>query len=152
MVGLTNVDNTSDKLKALSDATIAQLALKSAKNAPTFTGIAAFSGGLSVTGGTATGITQVMVGLDKVTNTADKDKIVSDPTQTALNLLAPKASPIFTGTATFTDTYGLTKAMVGLSNADNTSDKLKVVSDAKDCIGFASSKSQSDLYWDSDLY
>ena len=47
MVGLTNVDNTSDKLKILSDATVAALLLKSAKNAPTFTGVASFSGGLS---------------------------------------------------------------------------------------------------------
>ena len=100
MVGLTNVDNTSDKLKAVSDATTAPLALKSATSAPTFTGIAAFSGGLSVTGEAAAGITQAMVGLDKVTNTADKDKIVSDATQNALNLRAPKASPTFTGTAT----------------------------------------------------
>ena len=42
---------------------------------PTFTGTATFAN--------VKGITQGMVGLDKVTNTADKDKVVSDKTQAA---------------------------------------------------------------------
>ena len=51
MIGLTNVDNTSDKLKAVSEATTAQLALESATNAPTFTGRASFSGGFLLRAG-----------------------------------------------------------------------------------------------------
>jgi hypothetical protein len=42
---------------------------------------------------------------------------------TTLDLLAPKASPAFTGTVT-----GITKAMVDLSNVDNTSDVNKPIS------------------------
>ena len=37
---------------------------------------------------------------------------------------APRASPTFTGTATFENVSGITKDMVGLTNVDNTSDKL----------------------------
>ena len=48
---------------------------------------------------------------------------VSAAMQTALNLKANLASPTFTGTV-----GGLTKAMVNLSNFDNTSDLAKVVS------------------------
>ena len=87
MVGLDKVDNTSDKLKPVSDATKTALDLLAPKASPAFTGTASFAGGLSVTGGTVAGITQSMVGLDKVTNTADKDKIVSDATKTALDTL-----------------------------------------------------------------
>ena len=43
--------------------------------------------------------------------------------QTALDLKAPSASPIFSGTAS-----GITKAMVGLGNVDNTTDANKPVS------------------------
>lgn len=45
--------------------------------------------------------------------------------QSAFNLKAPIASPTFTGTVS-----GITKAMVGLSNVDNTSDANKPVSTA----------------------
>jgi hypothetical protein len=44
---------------------------------------------------------------------------------TDLNLKAPIASPTFTGTVA-----GITKAMVGLTNVDNTSDALKPISTA----------------------
>ena len=45
--------------------------------------------------------------------------------QNALNLKAPSASPIFTGT-----TSGITKDMVGLGNVDDTADADKPVSTA----------------------
>jgi hypothetical protein len=48
---------------------------------------------------------------------------VSTSTQNALNLKANLASPAFTGTVT-----GISKAMVGLDNVDNTSDANKPVS------------------------
>ena len=53
-------------------------------NSPTFTG-------------TVQGISQSMVGLSNVDNTADIDKPVSSAQQTALNLKANLASPVFTG-------------------------------------------------------
>ena len=42
-----------------------------------------------------------MVGLGNVNNTSDASKPISTATQTVLNLLAPKASPAFTGTITY---------------------------------------------------
>jgi hypothetical protein len=73
--------------------------------------------------------------LGSVDNTADTAKPISTATQTALDLklasataastYAPIASPTFTGTVS-----GVTKAMVGLGNVDNTSDANKPVSTA----------------------
>ena len=97
------------------------LDLLAPKASPTFMGTATFTD--------TYGLTKAMVGPGNVDNTSDKLKVVSDATKTALDLLAPKASPSFTGTATFVNTSGLTQAMVGLDKVDNTSDKLKVVSD-----------------------
>ncbi len=58
-----------------------------------------------------------MVGLSNVDNTTDLNKPISTLTQTALNLKAPLANPIFTGTVA-----GIDNTMVGLSNVDNTTD------------------------------
>ena len=57
MVGLSNVDNTTDDLKPVSTATQTALNLKANLASPTFTG-------------TVNGITKTMVGLDNVENTA----------------------------------------------------------------------------------
>ena len=147
-VGLGNVNNTTDLLKPISTATqtaldtkasSASLALKAPIDAPTFTG-------------TVSGITKTMVGLGNVDNTTDALKPISTATQTALdlkatitalnlkasstdlalkaditdlNLKAPIASPTFTGSVS-----GITKAMVGLANIDNTTDLLKPISTA----------------------
>ena len=112
MVGLGNVDNTSDANKPVSSATQTALNLKANLTSPAFTG-------------TVTGITSAMVGLGNVDNTSDANKPVSSATQTALNLKANIASPTFTGTVN-----GITKGMVGLGNVDNTSDANKPVSSA----------------------
>ena len=64
-----------------------------------------------------------MVGLNKVNNASDAEKIISDLTQTALNAKAPLLSPAFTGTVT-----GITQAMVGLDQVNNTSDANKIIS------------------------
>jgi len=112
MVGLGNVDNTSDANKPISTATQTALDLKAPLASPTFTG-------------TVAGITKAMVGLGNADNTADADKPISTATQTALDLKAPLASPTFTGTVA-----GITKAMVGLGNVDNTSDANKPISTA----------------------
>jgi hypothetical protein len=70
-------------------------------------------------------LTKSSVGLANVDNTSDADKPVSDDTQDALDLKAPKADPTFTGTVS-----GVTKTHVGLGNVDNTSDANKPVSTA----------------------
>jgi hypothetical protein len=85
----------------------------------TVLGDAAFSG-------TVTGIDGTAVGLENVDNTADVDKPISTPQQTALDLKAPLASPTFTGTVS-----GVSKAAVGLSSVDNTADVDKPVSTAQ---------------------
>ena len=120
MVGLGNVDNTSDANKAISTATQAALDLKlaSATAATTYAPIAS-----PTFTGTVAGITKAMVGLANVTNTSDADKPISTATQNALDLKAPLANPTFTGTVA-----GITKGMVGLSQVDNTSDASKPIS------------------------
>ena len=120
MVGLGNVDNTSDVNKPVSTATQTALDAKldSSTAASTYAPIAS-----PTFTGTVSGISKSMVGLGNVDNTSDADKPVSDATQDALDLKAPIASPTFTGTVS-----GITKSMVGLGNVDNTSDENKPIS------------------------
>jgi hypothetical protein len=82
----------------------------------------------------ATGINPTKVGLGNVNNTSDLLKPISIATQTALDekassisvaLKAPIDAPTFTGTVS-----GITKAMVGLGNVDNTTDASKPISAA----------------------
>jgi uncharacterized protein (TIGR02145 family) len=73
MVGLSNVDNTTDLNKPVSTATLTALGLKAPLANPNFTG-------------TVTGVTKTMVGLGNVDNTTDAGKPVSTATQTALDL------------------------------------------------------------------
>lgn len=99
MVGLGNVDNTSDANKPISTATQTALNLKAPLANPTFTG-------------TVSGVTASHVGLGNVNNTSDADKPVSTATQTALNLKANLASPTFTGTPSLpTGTTAVTQAL-----------------------------------------
>jgi hypothetical protein len=112
MVGLNNVNNTSDADKPVSTAQQAALDLKAPLASPAFTG-------------TVTGITKAMVGLGNVDNTTDLNKPISTATQNALDLKAPLASPTFTGTVS-----GITKSMVGLANVNNTTDAAKPISTA----------------------
>lgn len=72
MVGLSNVDNTSDTNKPISSATQTALNAKAPLASPTFTG-------------TVSGITKTMVGLGNVDNTSDVAKPISTATQTALS-------------------------------------------------------------------
>lgn len=73
MVGLGNVDNTSDAAKPVSTATQTALDLKAPSASPIFTG-------------TVSGITKSMVGLGNVDNTSDAAKPISTATQAALDL------------------------------------------------------------------
>lgn len=78
MVGLGNVDNTSDASKPVSTAQQTALNLKANLASPTFTG-------------TVGGITKSMVGLANVDNTTDLSKPISTATQNALNLKSDTA-------------------------------------------------------------
>jgi len=80
MVGLGNVDNTSDVNKPISSATQTALDTKAPLASPTFTG-------------TVSGITKSMVGLGNVDNTTDLLKPISTATQTALNLKYDASNP-----------------------------------------------------------
>jgi hypothetical protein len=75
MVGLPNVDNTSDVDKPVGTATQVLINQKAALNSPTFTG-------------TVAGISKAMVGLGNVDNTSDANKPISSATQTALDAKA----------------------------------------------------------------
>jgi hypothetical protein len=137
MVGLANVDNTTDALKPISTATQDALDLKGSSAAvdlkadiasPTFTGIVA-------------GIDKTMVGLANVDNTSDLNKAISTATQSAVDLKADIASPTFTGTVA-----GIDKTMVGLANVDNTTDALKPISTAtQDALDLKGSNAAVDL-------
>jgi hypothetical protein len=76
MVGLGNVDNTTDIGKPISTATQTALDLKAPIASPTFTG-------------TVSGISKSMVGLGDVDNTADANKPVSTAAAAALLLAVP---------------------------------------------------------------
>ena len=112
-------------LKANTADVNTSLALMAPLASPTFTG-------------TVGGISKSMVGLGNVDNTTDLLKPISTATQTALDLkanssdvntslalMAPLASPTFTGTV-----GGISKSMVGLGKVDNTTDLLKPISTA----------------------
>lgn len=85
MVGLDQVDNTTDANKPISTAQAAVNALKAPIASPSFTG-------------TVSGVTSAMVGLGNVDNTSDVNKPVSTAQATAIALKAPIANPTFTGT------------------------------------------------------
>lgn len=78
LVGLANVDNTSDANKPVSTATNSALALKAPLASPTFTGTVTLPS-------TTNGLAKSNVGLANVDNTSDAAKPVSTATQTALN-------------------------------------------------------------------
>ena len=73
MVGLENVNNSSDADKPISTATQTVLDLKAPIDNPTFTG-------------TVSGVTKAHVGLSNVDNTSDENKPVSSAVLTALGL------------------------------------------------------------------
>lgn len=113
MVGLGNVDNTSDANKPVSSATQTELNSKAPLNNPSFTG-------------TVTGVTKGMVGLGAVDNTADLSKPISSATQSALDAKVPTTRTV-AGKALSSD-ITLVKGDVGLGNVDNTSDINKPIS------------------------
>jgi len=119
MVGLTNVDNTSDANKPVSDATLAALDLKANISAPSFTGR------ISVTGNAVVSQNITVGGNGAVIGTLRVSQNIYENGQLLSNVYAPINSPTFTGTVS-----GIDKTMVGLANIDNTSDVNKPVSTA----------------------
>jgi uncharacterized protein (TIGR02145 family) len=105
MVGLGNVDNTSDAGKPISTATQTALDLKAPINNPTFTG-------------TVGGINKTMVDLSNVDNTSDAGKPISTATQTALDNKLNK-----TDTSTMLENY-----RTGLNNKLNWIDTTNMLS------------------------
>jgi hypothetical protein len=138
MVGLSNVDNTTDANKPVSTATQTALDLKANLASPTFTG-------------TVSGIDKTMVGLSNVDNTTDANKPVSTATQTALDLkenLANKSTDIVAD-ATSTTKYPSVKlikdyvdglnAAAGVSDRSITYAKIQNVADNKVLGNFSGS-------------
>jgi len=111
MVGLSNVDNTTDAGKPVSSATQTALDLKAPLASPTFTGTVLLPSTTSIGSVDATEMSYL--------NGA------SSNIQAQIDLKAPIASPTFTGTVN-----GITKAMVGLTNVNDTSDLSKPISTA----------------------
>ena len=136
MVGLSNVDNTTDALKPVSTATQTALNLKANLASPTFTGAP-----LSTTATTGNNTTQIATtafvqaslgaggygDMLKATYDTSNSGIVDNSeklnNETKANMFA---SPTFTGTV-----GGVSKSMVGLGSVDNTTDALKPVSTAQ---------------------
>ena len=139
MVGLGNVDNTSDANKPVSTAAQTALDLK-ANTTDVNTTLAAKVDkvtGKELSTNDYTTAEKTKLAAITGTNTGDQDlsalatnsalalKANTTDVNTALNLKANLASPTFTGTVS-----GVTKTMVGLGNVDNTSDANKPVSTA----------------------
>ena len=101
MVGLPNVNNTSDLNKPISTATQAALDTKAPITSPTFTG-------------TVSGINASMVGLGNVNNTSDLNKPISTA---VLNSCATFAgNNTFTGSNTMTSTLGVGNTITSYDN------------------------------------
>ena len=134
MVGLGNVDNTTDAGKPVSTATQTALDLKeNASNKsdaslgtstilyPTQNAVKTYVDSQVSTG--APDATSSVKG--KIQLTGELGGSASSPTVPGLALKAPINNPAFTGTVT-----GVTKTMVDLGNVDNTTDAGKPVSTA----------------------
>ncbi|UDL16442.1 hypothetical protein SEA_ZOOMAN_201 [Microbacterium phage Zooman] len=129
-VGLSNVNNTSDAEKPLSNATLSELATKADASSvvPNTRKVAGKALSADVT------ISKSDVGLSNVDNTSDANKPLSTAAQTALNAKAD-SSDVVPNTRTvagkpLSSNVTLAKSDVGLANVDNTSDANKPISSA----------------------
>ena len=138
VVGLDQVDNTSDANKPVSTAQATAIADAVSDHNLDETNVHGIADTAELV--TQTQLTNAIsgaevdqaslagVGLDwnAGTDQFDIDEThITTATQTALDLKAPLANPTFTGTVS-----GITKSMVGLANVDNTTDADKPVSTA----------------------
>jgi len=120
-VGLGSVDNTTDLLKPISTATQTALNLK-ANQATTYTKIESDARIQSVVGAAPAALDTLV----EIAAQLASDESAAGALTTAVSLKAPLASPTFTGTIS-----GITGAMVGLANVNNTADSAKPVSTAQ---------------------
>ena len=120
-VGLSNVDNIADLDKQISTATQTALDLKANIASPSFSGTVSLPSTTSIGDVSASEIAT----LDGVTSSIQTQLNAKLESSTAASTYAPIASPTFTGTVS-----GVTKAMVGLGNVDNTADSAKPISAA----------------------
>ena len=120
MVGLGNVDNTSDANKPVSTAI--QTALDSkADKLTTYTKTDVDTKISNLIGAAP----EVLNTLNELAAALSNDANYATTVQTQLASKAPLANPYFTGTVS-----GITKSMVGLGNVDNTTDANKPISSA----------------------
>lgn len=117
-VGLSNADNTSDLNKPVSTATQTALDLKAPLASPTFTGTVVLPNTTSIGTVSSTKISYLLNVTSDIQAQIDSITGVSGG-------YAPINNPTFTGTVS-----GVTKAMVGLGNVDDTSDLNKPISTA----------------------
>ncbi len=106
MVGLENVDNTTDALKPVSAAQLAALDLKAPLASPAFTG-------------TVTGISKAMVGLENVDNTTDALKPVSAAQLAALDLKLNLSGGTITGNLVSQQTTNIMEVISTATIASN---------------------------------
>jgi hypothetical protein len=140
MVGLGNVDNTTDANKPVSTATQTALDAKAPLASPDLTGVPTAPTATAGTNTTQIATTAFVSGavsdlvasapgalntLNELAVALGNDQNFSTTITNSIATKAPIASPTFTGTVS-----GVTKAMVGLGNVDNTSDVDKPVSTA----------------------
>lgn len=127
-LALENVDNTPDTNKPVSTAQAASIATKEAsanKDASGgYAGLTLFRLNLRNAANTITSFLTNAATVARTYTLQNRDGTLADDTDLALK--ANLANPTFTGTVA-----GITKTMVGLSNADNTSDVNKPVSTAQ---------------------
>jgi hypothetical protein len=140
MVGLSNVNNTSDVNKPVSTAQQTALDLKANLASPTFTGTVT-APLLKITSGSP-GAGKVLTSdadgdatwetpsagttIDATPTNGSTNAVQSNGVFDELALKAPLASPTFTGTVA-----GITASMVGLGSVNNTADSAKPVSSAQ---------------------
>jgi hypothetical protein len=110
MVGLGNVDNTSDINKPVSTAQATAIATAKSETITQILGA---------------GVPEALNTLDELAAALGDDANYAATITTSLGLKAPLASPTFTGTVS-----GVTKTHVGLGSVDNTADTAKPVSTA----------------------
>lgn len=129
-IGLSNVDNTSDINKPVSTAQ--QLAINNAKQE-----VRDIVDNYTINGheiSTNPVLNKIDIGLDKVDNTADREKPVSDPQREALNEMKSTIEDTINEYTVnghkISENPALNKADVGLDQVDNTSDLNKPISTA----------------------
>jgi hypothetical protein len=138
ILGLENVDNTSDLNKPVSTATQTALDLKLDDSQAAAFGLTLLATADVAAAKAALAYVKADVGLGNVDNTSDANKPISTATQTALDLKLDDAQAAAFGLTLLgtVDVAGAkialayTKADIGLGNVDNTSDANKPVSTA----------------------